>query len=174
MSDSKTILEEVRTQFSAVATRGLSSNQDRIRSVAAAFGYTAEELVSIPAEANMGLSCGAPIPTARLRPGEVVVDLGCGGGLEVLLAAPRVGPTVKAIGIDMSQGMIDLARRNAAKAAGGQPVENVEFYLSKIDKLPLDGTLPHRRLLERRRALPAVVSRRRAAAFLAIRRPGGC
>lgn len=138
MSDSKSILQQVRTQYSAVATRGLSSNQEGIRSVAEAFGYTAEELASIPAEANMGLSCGNPIATARLRPGEVVVDLGCGGGLDVLLAAPKVGPTGKAIGIDMSQEMIDLARRNAAKGTDGRPVENVEFHLSTIDKLPLE------------------------------------
>ncbi len=100
--------------------------------------YSAEELASIPAEANMGLSCGNPIATARLRPGEVVVDLGCGGGLDVLLAAPKVGPAGKAIGIDMSEDMIALARRNAAKGADGQPVGNVEFHLSTIDKLPLD------------------------------------
>jgi SAM-dependent methyltransferase len=137
MADSDSIIEQVRSQYSAVATRGLSSNQHGIRAVAEAFGYTAEELSSIPAEANMGLSCGNPIATARLRPGEVVVDLGCGGGLDVLLAAPKVGPTGKAVGIDMSQEMIDLARRNVAKRIGGPPVENVEFHLSTIDKLPL-------------------------------------
>lgn len=86
----------------------------------------------------MGLSCGNPIATARLRPGEVVVDLGCGGGLDVLLAAPKVGPTGKVIGIDMSQEMIELARRNAAKGTDGQPAGNVEFHLSTIDKLPLN------------------------------------
>jgi arsenite methyltransferase len=138
MTDSQSIVEQVRSQYSAVATRGLSSNQAGIRLVAEAFGYTADELASIPAEANMGLSCGNPIATARLRPGEVVVDLGCGGGLDVLLAAPKVGPTGKAIGIDMSHDMIELARRNAVKGAGGQSLGNVEFHLSTIDKLPLD------------------------------------
>lgn len=137
MSNSEFILDQVRTQYSAVATRGLSSEQVGIRAVAEAFGYSADELASIPAEANMGLSCGNPIATARLRPGEVVVDLGCGGGLDVLLAAPKVGPTGKAIGIDMSADMIELAQRNAAKSAGGGPVNNVEFHLSTIDKLPL-------------------------------------
>jgi arsenite methyltransferase len=138
MPESPSILEQVRTQYSAVARSGLSSNHEGVRAVAEAFGYTAQELASIPAEANMGLSCGNPIATARLRPGEVVVDLGCGGGLDVLLAAPKVGPTGKAIGIDMSQDMIDLARRNAARGPGGQPVANVEFHLATIDKLPLD------------------------------------
>lgn len=138
MPDANEILSKVRTQYSAVAASGLSSNHDGIRAVAEAFGYSAEELASIPAEANMGLSCGNPIATARLRSGEVVVDLGCGGGLDVLLASPKVGPTGKAIGIDMSQEMIDLARRNAAKGQSGRPVENVVFHLSTIDKLPLD------------------------------------
>jgi SAM-dependent methyltransferase len=68
-----------------------------------------------------------------LRSGEVVVDLGCGAGLDVLLAAPKVGPTGKAIGIDMTPEMIDRARRNAAK----QSVANVEFHLSSIGRLPL-------------------------------------
>ena len=63
-----------------------------VRSVAEAFGYSPEELASIPAEANMGLSCGNPTATANLRPGEVVVDLGSGGGLDVFLAARKVGP----------------------------------------------------------------------------------
>lgn len=138
MSASNEILDQVRTQYSAVATRGLSSDHAGVKAVAEAFGYSAEELASIPAEANMGLSCGNPTATARLRAGEVVVDLGCGGGLDVLLAAPKVGPTGKAIGIDMSQEMIGLARRNAAKSS----VSNVEFHLSTIDKLPLaDATV---------------------------------
>ncbi|QEG37489.1 arsenite methyltransferase [Bythopirellula goksoeyrii] len=142
MTDSKSILEEVRTQYSSVATKGLSSDHAGVKAVAEAFGYSADELASIPAEANMGLSCGNPLATAGLRPGEVVVDLGCGGGLDVFLASPKVGPTGKAVGIDMSQEMIDLARRNAAKADGGKPFANVEFHLSTIDSLPFaDGTV---------------------------------
>ena len=89
---------------------------------------------SIPAEANMGLSCGNPTATANLRPGEVVVDLGCGGGLDVLLAAPKVGPTGKAIGIDMTPEMIDLARSERRQ---GRASTNVEFHLATIDQLPL-------------------------------------
>ena len=108
-----------------------------MRAVAEAFGYTPEELASIPAEANMGLSCGNPTAFASLKPGEIVVDLGCGGGLDVFLAAKKVGPTGKAIGIDMTPEMLDLARRNAAKADGGKPITNVEFHQATIDKLPL-------------------------------------
>jgi SAM-dependent methyltransferase len=105
--------------------------------VAEAFGYSPEELASLPAEANMGLSCGNPTATARLKPGEVVVDLGCGGGLDVLLAAPKVGPSGKAVGIDMTPEMIERARANAARAG----VTNVEFHLATIDRLPLaDGS----------------------------------
>jgi arsenite methyltransferase len=127
----------VQDKYGAVARSGLSSEQSGIRAVAEAFGYSPEELASIPAEANMGLSCGNPTAFASLRPGEVVVDLGSGGGLDVFLAARKVGPAGKAIGIDMTADMIDLARRNAAKADGGKPVTNVEFHLATIDQLPL-------------------------------------
>jgi hypothetical protein len=84
---SKSIEEAVREKYGAVAASSLSSEHAGVRSVARAFGYSAEELASIPAEANMGLSCGNPTATANLRPGEVVVDLGSGGGLDVFLAA---------------------------------------------------------------------------------------
>src|SRR6476660_3599360 len=96
------IEDVVREKYGAVAASSLSSEHAGVRSVAEAFGYSNEELRSIPAEANMGLSCGNPTATAHLKPGEVVVDLGCGGGLDVLLAAPRIGPSGKAIGIDMT------------------------------------------------------------------------
>src|SRR5688500_18051893 len=75
-----TITKAVREQYGAVATSALSSDNQGVRAVAEAFGYSGEELSSIPAEANMGLSCGNPTAFASLRPGEVVVDLGCGGG----------------------------------------------------------------------------------------------
>jgi SAM-dependent methyltransferase len=90
----------------------------------------------------MGLSCGNPTATAGLRPGEVVVDLGCGGGLDVFLAAAKVGPTGKAVGIDMTAEMVELARRNAATGPNGRPIPNVEFHLATIDKIPLaDGSV---------------------------------
>src|SRR5262249_61038793 len=86
-----------------------------------------------PPEATMGLSCGNPTATANLRPGEVVVDLGSGGGLDVFLAARKVGPTGKAIGIDMTPEMLARARENAER----QGLENVEFHEATIDNLPL-------------------------------------
>jgi SAM-dependent methyltransferase len=128
-----TILNTVREQYASTARSGLSSDNAAIRAVAEAFGYSPEELSSIPAEANMGLSCGNPTAAASLRPGEVVVDLGSGGGLDVFLAAHKVGPTGKAIGIDMTPEMIELARKNAARAG----LSNVEFHLAGIDRLPL-------------------------------------
>jgi arsenite methyltransferase len=130
---SEQLLESVKAKYGAVAGSDLSSENAGVRAVAEAFGYSAEELTSIPAEANMGLSCGNPTATAHLKPGEIVVDLGSGGGLDVFLAAKKVGPAGKAIGIDMTSAMIDRARFNAQ--AGG--FTNVEFHLATIDDLPL-------------------------------------
>jgi arsenite methyltransferase len=134
---SANIEEAVRSRYGAVAVSNLSSSDEGVRDVAEAFGYSPEELASIPAEANMGLSCGNPTATAYLREGETVVDLGSGGGLDVFLAAAKVGPTGRAIGIDMTPEMVELARRNAAKANNGEGYANVEFHLATIDKLPL-------------------------------------
>src|SRR5947209_18356526 len=130
---SEPITQAVKARYGSVATSGLSADHDGVRAVAEAFGYTPEELASIPAEANMGLSCGNPTAFASLREGEIVVDLGSGGGLDVLLAARKVGPAGKAIGIDMTREMIDLARRNAERAG----LANIEYHLATIDKLPL-------------------------------------
>ena len=133
------IEEAVKAKYGSVATSGLSTDRAGVKAVAEAFGYSPEELRSIPAGANMGLSCGNPTATAHLKPGEVVVDLGSGGGLDVFLSARQVGPTGKAIGIDMTPEMIALARRNAdaAKDDGGRPLTNVEFHLATIDRMPL-------------------------------------
>ena len=95
---------------------GLSSDHAGVKAVAEAFGYSADQLASIPAEANMGLSCGNPTAFASLKEGETVVDLGSGGGLDVFLAAQRSDQTGKAIGIDMTSEMLALAQANAAKA----------------------------------------------------------
>jgi arsenite methyltransferase len=130
---SEQIVDSVKSKYGAVAESTLSNNHAGVQAVAEAFGYSVEELTSIPADANMGLSCGNPTATAHLRPGEVIVDLGSGGGLDVFLASKMVGPTGRAIGIDMTPSMIERARNNAA--SGGYT--NVEFYLAMIDKIPL-------------------------------------
>jgi SAM-dependent methyltransferase len=129
----QSLLNAVQDQYGAVARSSLSNHSETVRSVAQAFGYSAEELASLPPQANMGLSCGNPVAIAGLRAGEVVVDLGCGGGLDVFLAARRVGPAGKAIGIDMTPDMIQRAVAGATQAG----VTNVEFHLAPIDHLPL-------------------------------------
>ena len=134
---SEKIEQAVRSKYGSVAVSDLSSQHAGVRAVAEAFGYTAEELSSIPAEANMGLSCGNPTATAHLKEGETVVDLGSGGGLDVFLAAQKVGATGRAIGIDMTPEMIERARRNAALGNDGKGYSNVEFHLATIDNLPL-------------------------------------
>ena len=134
---SQAITTAVRSKYGQTATSGLTNDNEGVRAVALAFGYSAEELSAIPAAANMGLSCGNPTATANLRPGEVVVDLGSGGGLDVFLAAQKVGPTGKAIGIDTTPQMIALARKNAAIGVNGKPITNVEFHEGSIEAMPL-------------------------------------
>jgi arsenite methyltransferase len=141
-SNASEVIGVVRSKYGSVARSDLSTDNAGVRAVAEAFGYSPEELAAIPAEANMGLSCGNPTAFASLRPGETVVDLGCGGGLDVFLAAQKVGPTGRAIGIDMTPEMIERARAGAARGADGRPVANAEFLLGTIDKLPLpDGSV---------------------------------
>lgn len=134
---SESIVETVKSRYGAVAESELSSRDAGVRAVAQAFGYSAAELLAIPAEANMGLSCGNPTAMASLRPGEVVVDLGCGGGLDVFLAAGKVGPQGRAIGIDMTPAMIERARKNATRGPEGRPYTNVEFILAAMDRTTL-------------------------------------
>ncbi|MCS6802628.1 MAG: arsenite methyltransferase [Chloroflexota bacterium] len=96
--------------------------------------YRAEDLRDLPAGAvNASLGCGNPTALIDLRPGEIVLDLGSGGGLDVLLSARRVGPTGKVYGVDMTEEMLDLARRNAREAGA----ENVEFLRGTIEAVPL-------------------------------------
>jgi SAM-dependent methyltransferase len=96
--------------------------------------YQAEELTGLPAEAvAASLGCGNPTALAQLQAGEVVLDLGSGGGIDVLLSAQRVGPSGKAYGLDMTDEMLELARANQEKAG----VVNVEFLRGEIEDIPL-------------------------------------
>lgn len=96
--------------------------------------YSDAEASEIPADALLAsFGCGNPTALAALSPGEVVLDLGSGGGIDVLLSAKRVGPTGKAYGLDMTPEMLDLARRNAETAGA----TNVEFMLGNIEAIPL-------------------------------------
>lgn len=101
--------------------------------------YESSELAALPEDvASFSLGCGNPLAIATLQPGEVVVDLGSGGGLDAFLAARKVGPTGFVYGVDMTDDMLALARRNAAKAG----VTNVEFRKGNIESLPLpDATV---------------------------------
>jgi ubiquinone/menaquinone biosynthesis C-methylase UbiE len=105
--------------------------------VARAVGYSDEELSSLPEGSNMGLSCGNPTAMASLEEGEVVLDLGSGGGLDCFIAARRVGPGGRAIGVDMTPEMISKARANAEAFRRETGLGNVEFRLGEIEHLPV-------------------------------------
>jgi SAM-dependent methyltransferase len=98
-----------------------------------AMGYSDAELAALPHGANLGLGCGNPQAIAALRPGEVVVDLGSGAGIDCFLAARQVGPAGHVIGIDMTHEMLAKARANARAVGAG----NVEFRLGEIEHLPI-------------------------------------
>ncbi len=129
----RTIIDNVRDQYAVVARGELSNDASAVRAIASAFGYSEEELNQLPSQANMGLSCGNPLALAGLRDGEVVVDLGCGGGMDVFLAARKVGSLGRVIGIDMTTEMLQRAREGQEKLG----LTNVEFHQSTIDRLPL-------------------------------------
>lgn len=100
-------------------------------------GYTKEELASVPQGADMGLGCGNPVALASLKDGETVVDLGSGGGLDVFLAAEKVGEHGRVIGIDMTEEMIEKAKENVQKVG----LKNVEFKLGDIENIPLENSI---------------------------------
>lgn len=109
------------------------SDFSRTQDISKKIGYTEQDLAGVPAEANLGLGCGNPTAIASLAPGETVLDLGSGAGIDCFLASQRVGPTGRVIGVDMTAEMLERARRNAA--AGGY--HNVEFRLGEIEALPV-------------------------------------
>ena len=99
----------------------------------AQLGYSAADLASVPAGADLGLGCGNPLAIAGIRPGETVLDLGSGAGFDALLAARQLAGTGRVLGVDMTPAMVTKARRNAAKAG----FANVEFRLGEIEALPV-------------------------------------
>lgn len=135
--------EQVRSRYAEVAAAvGSASCCGGVVEVDAAFGsslYSADEQGELPAEAvAASLGCGNPMMVAELVAGEKVLDLGSGGGIDVLLSARRVGPTGFVYGVDMTDEMLDLARSNVAKAE----VDNVEFLKGVIEDVPLpDGAV---------------------------------
>jgi arsenite methyltransferase len=134
------VKEEVRQHYGAIArerlSNGSSSGCCSSPESNCGTGYSVEELSAMPNETVSGsLGCGNPVALASLRPGEVVLDLGSGGGLDVLLAAQRVGPEGFAYGVDMTDEMLELATRNAEKAG----IRNVRFLKGEIEAIPLPG-----------------------------------
>jgi SAM-dependent methyltransferase len=112
---------------------GVSDDADPGRLISTRLGYSRQDLVSVPEGADMGLGCGNPRAIAALQPGEVVLDLGAGGGFDCFLAAREVGDRGQVIGVDMTPDMLSRARDNARR--GG--FVNVEFRLGEIEHLPV-------------------------------------
>ena len=134
--------EWVKERYGAIATQaqegcccGCSCGDDDAVAVAERIGYQAEDLAAVPAGANLGLGCGNPLALASIQPGETVLDLGSGAGFDAFLAASRVGPTGRVIGVDMTPEMIAQAQANAAN--GDYP--NVEFRLGDIESMPMES-----------------------------------
>lgn len=141
MSDER-IRNEVRAGYARVAVEGSGGccgvpGSMPVREFSAQIGYSETEIAAVPEGANMGLSCGNPAAIAALEPGEVVLDLGSGGGFDVFLAGPKVGATGRVIGVDMTPEMISKARDGIAwyREQGG--LDNVEFRLGEIEHLPV-------------------------------------
>ena len=110
--------------------------------VARVVGYSEAELATLPEGANMGLSCGNPTAMASLQAGEAVLDLGSGGGFDVFITGPKVGPTGRVIGVDMTPDMVSKARQGIAAYQKHTGLDNVEFRLGEIEHLPLaDGSV---------------------------------
>ena len=110
--------------------------------VAESIGYNAQDLFVLPDGANLGLSCGNPTARASLRPGEIVLDLGSGAGFDAFIAAQKVGPQGRIIGVDMTPEMIAKARRNVVAYRDRTGLDNVEFRLGEIERLPVaDGSV---------------------------------
>ena len=147
--DSDNIKRSVREHYAAVARNEsgccaspavAATNCCGVADVATVgkiIGYSREEMAAVPEGANLGLGCGNPLALSDLKEGETVVDLGSGAGFDCFLAARKVGPTGRVIGVDMTPDMIEKARGNAKKAESS----HVEFRLGEIEHLPVaDGS----------------------------------
>ncbi|KAL2264558.1 hypothetical protein VTJ83DRAFT_7068 [Remersonia thermophila] len=127
--------EKVREHYSS-ASRMTSVKYGE--TVAKSFGYSAEELANIPQDANLGLSCGNPVAIASLKEGETVIDLGSGAGFDVFLVAKKVGPSGRAIGVDMNDDMLARAERiKSTQPASYGPTSHISFVKSNITSIDL-------------------------------------
>jgi SAM-dependent methyltransferase len=137
-SDPESLREAVRERYAAAASGAgcCSPGDDAGVFGASLYGEASEDLPAAAIRASLG--CGVPTAVAALHEGETVLDLGSGAGADVLISARRVGPTGKAIGLDMTDEMLDLARANAAEAG----LQNVEFVKGYLEEMPLgDATV---------------------------------
>ena len=145
MTGTGDIRNVVRERYGAIAEKsdeggcgcgpGGCCGGSAVDQVAEYIGYTPEQLAALPEGANLGLGCGNPLAHAAPRPGEVVLDLGSGAGMDAFLAGREVGPTGRVIGVDMTPEMIAQAQANAAN--GDYP--NVEFRLGDIESMPMES-----------------------------------
>jgi ubiquinone/menaquinone biosynthesis C-methylase UbiE len=144
-NEAEAVRAAVRKGYGEIAKKGgggsgvscCGSNAEDSALLARHVGYSAEELAALPEGANMGLSCGNPTALASLKPGEVVLDLGAGGGFDVFVAGRRVGATGRAIGVDMTPEMLAKARANIGAYRERSGLDNVEFRLGEIEHLPV-------------------------------------
>jgi SAM-dependent methyltransferase len=134
------IKKMVRERYGKIAVNdgstsccGSSCSCDSDYDVSKNLGYSADDLISLPEGADLGLGCGNPVALASIKPGEVVIDLGSGAGIDAFLSAKRVGEKGSVIGVDMTHEMLEKARNNAKKAG----FKNVEFRLGEIEHLPV-------------------------------------
>jgi SAM-dependent methyltransferase len=136
----QSVHEMVRKGYAAIQKVKRSCGggmQTTAAGLARQIGYSAEELAALPEGANMGLSCGNPAALASLKPGEVVLDLGSGGGFDVFIAGRKVGASGRAIGVDMTPEMLAKARHNGVSYRQQTGIDNVEFRLGEIEHLPV-------------------------------------
>jgi arsenite methyltransferase len=142
LQEKELVRQKVREGYSEIAKKGgsccgSSCGSARPSELVEKIGYNAVELAALPEGANMGLSCGNPTALASLKPGEVVLDLGSGGGFDVFIAGSRVGPNGRVIGVDMTPEMLTKARRNIVSYRKQTDLDNVEFRLGEIEHLPV-------------------------------------
>lgn len=137
-SQDETIRQSVRKGYAEIARTGSGCcGSGSPKEFAGKIGYTPEELAALPEGANLGLSCGNPTALAELKVGQTVLDLGSGAGLDIFIAAKKVGPTGRAIGVDMTPEMLDKARKNIDIFRKKSGLDNVEFRLGEIEHLPV-------------------------------------
>ncbi len=141
----ETIRRAVRDNYGKIAKRDTTATdmiapesccskpETGLEQLSTAIGYSQEDLSAIPDGANLGLGCGNPVALGAIKPGETVIDLGCGAGFDSFLAAKKAGREGRVIGIDMTPAMVSKARRNAEKMKS----DNVDFRLGEIEDLPV-------------------------------------